>query len=359
MGFGSALAEVGLQNAEKQEVTTFLSTGNPILDHRLSGKYVGGGFAGGRIIEVIGPSSSGKTIMATNAMIQTQKMGGLAGFDDHERSFDLGLGKSLGLSDSADNWVYSTPFTFEGSLDRMKEKVLIARGMKFDAKADNFVRDPKLPEYFSPDVPFCWVFDSLAAMVPQSALVDAKTGEVKDAADRSMHDNMALARCTSAHFPQLAKFAEATNTCIIFLNQVRTDPNKRVMPGRPNMPDKAPGGGAPEFYATQRVRLGRSFITDDKQSYRKVGQTIACEVFKNKIVAPFQSCEWDLLFQPDGSAKFDIVGGVIDELKALGLIVASGAYLTWTDGKKYYRSQLIDKIEKEGLESELMALLPV
>jgi RecA/RadA recombinase len=173
-----------------------------------------------------------------------------------------------------------------------------------------------------------------------------------------MHDNMALARATSATFPMLAKFAEATNTCIIFLNQVRTDPNKKVMPGRPNTPDKSPGGGAPEFYATQRLRLGRTFITDEKQGFKKVGQTINCEVFKNKVWRPFEKCEWDFMFQADGTGRFDVISGVIDELKALSILASAGAYITWLDGKKYYRSELVKKIEAEGLQDELIALLP-
>lgn len=353
MGFANAVADAGLANSEKQEVKHYLSTGYPVLDHRLSGKYHGGGFAGGRMIEVIGPSSSGKTAIATNALMCAQRGGGLAGFDDHERSFDAGLGESFGLSLDPDNWSYATPNTFEQSIDRMREKVLLARGMTFSK--GEYRTDPKAA-YFDPTAPFCWVFDSLAAMVPESAMFTDK-GEAKDADERSMHDNLALPRATAAHFPVLAKFAEATNTCLIFLNQVRVDLKAKSMPGRAT-PMTSPGGNAPEFYATQRLRLGRSFITDEKQGHKKIGQSIGCEVFKNKVWRPFEKCEWDFLFQEDGTGKFDVVGGVIDELKLLGILKTSGAYIEWIDGKKYYKSQLVPLIEQQGLQADLIAMLP-
>lgn len=352
MGFAAAMADAGIENAANQEVTQFLSTGYPVLDHRLSGRYHKGGFAAGRIIEVIGPSSSGKTAVATNALKCAQKAGGLAGFSDHERSFDSGLGESFGLSLNPDNWAYSKPNTFEQSIDNMKETVLLARGM--GVRKGEFIVDPK-KAYFPADVPFCWVFDSLAAMVPQSAMFTDK-GEAKDADDRNMNDNTALARATAAHFPALAVFAEATNTCVIFLNQIRTKIGVRVMPGR-EAPTTSPGGNAPEFYASQRLRLGKSFITDEKQGYKKIGQTVNCEVFKNKVWRPFEKCEWDFMFQEDGTGRFDVAGGVLDELKTLNIIESAGAYLVW-DGKKYYKSELLKKIEAEGLQDKLISLLP-
>lgn len=353
MGFGAALAEAGIANADQQEVTQFLSTGYPVLDHRLSGKYVGGGFAAGRIVEVIGPSSSGKTAIATNAMKCAQEAGGLAGFNDHERSFDAGLGESFGLNISPDHFVYDKPNTFEQSIDRMKEKVMIARGMS--VKNGEYVVD-KSKAYFPTDVPFVWVFDSLAAMVPHSALFDKK-GEDRDAADRNMNDNTALARCTAAHFPGLAVFAEATNTCLIFLNQIRVDMTAKVMPGKPAA-TSSPGGKAPEFYATQRLKLGRTFITDEKAGFKKVGQTTSCEVFKNKVWRPFEKCTWDFMYMDDGTGRFDVTGGVVDELKTLGLLDTAGAYIVW-EGKKYYKSQLVPFLDANPAElAKLHALLP-
>lgn len=352
MGFGAALEKAGIKNAENQGVSRWLSTGYPVLDHRLSGRYHGGGFASGRIIEVFGPPSAGKTAIATEAMICAQKAGGLAGFHDHERSFASVQGERLGLSLNPDNWVYQAPNTFEASIDLMKETILTARGMRVE-KGD-FVTNPEAA-FFDPKAPFCWVFDSLASMVPQSALYDAK-GNERDATDRNMNDNTALARATAQHFPALAVFAEATDTCIIFLNQIRTKIGERTMPGRPP-PTSSPGGNAPEFYTSQRLELGKSFITDEKQGYKKIGQTVRCEVVKNKTWRPWEKCSWDFMFMPDGSGRFDVIGGVIDELKTLGILETSGAYISW-EGKKYYKSQLISHIEETGDIDKLIGMLP-
>jgi RecA/RadA recombinase len=354
MGFADKLVAAGLENKDKQEVQHWLSTGYPVLDHRLSGKYHGGGFAGGRIIEVIGPSSSGKTAIATNALKCAQEGGGLAGFDDHERSFDAGLGESFGLSLDPNNWSYDAPNTFEQSIDRMRGKVLLARGMTI--RKGEYVTDPKEAS-FDPNAPFAWVFDSLAAMVPNSAMFTDK-GDVKDADDRNMNDNTALARATSNHFPQLAKFAEQTNTCLIFLNQIRTKFGAKVMPGR-EAPMTSPGGGAPEFYATQRLRLGRNFIVDKDNGFKKLGQEISCEVFKNKVWRPFEKCKWDFMFQDDGTGRFDVVGGVVDELCDLKILdkTAQG-FITWVDGKKYYKKVLVPMIEQSGQVDALIAMLP-
>lgn len=342
MSFADALAKAGIHNASKQEVSQYLSTGYPVLDHRLSGSYHGGGFAAGRIIEIFGPSSAGKTAIATNVMANAQKAGGLAGFHDHENSFDIGLGVSFGLSDDPNNWVYQAPTTFERSIDLMRDTVLTARGMVF--KDGDYKKTGAA--YFPEDVPFVWVFDSLASMVPMSA-------GAKLANERNMNDNTALARATAAHFPALAVFATHTNTTLIFLNQIRTKIG--VMYGDPTT---SPGGNAPEFYASQRLKLGKSMIVDKANGNAKIGQSVGCEVIKNKVYRPFEKCTWDFLFQPDGTGKFDVVGGVIDELKSLGILNSSGAYIEWIDGKKYYKSQLLAHIEENELQGQLVDLLP-
>lgn len=351
MGFASAVSKAGLANADKQEVKHYLSTGYPILNQRLTGRYRSNtGLPSGRMVEIIGPSSSGKTAIANEAMVSAQKAGGLAGFNDHERSFDISLARSNGLSDDPDNWVYDTPTTFEQSIDRMREKVLIARQMEF--KGGEYRPIKGATPFFTMEKPIVWVFDSLAAMVPQSALITDK-GEDKDATDRNMNDNTALARATAAHFPALAIFAEATNTTIIFLNQVRTK-----IGGASKVPQfTSPGGNAPEFYMTVRIRLSRSMIYDQKTgSY--TGQDIKAEVIKNKTYRPFTKCEWQFNFMADGTGKFDVMSGVIDELKDLGRLTMSGAYIEWIDGKKRYKSEILDIIERDGLHQQIIDMLP-
>ena len=345
-GFAAALkAKTGIENYDSQEVTKFLSTGYPVLDHLLSGKYHQGGLASARIVEMMGPSSSGKTAIATQIMKEAQKKGGIAGFHDHEGTFDKGLGASFGLSLDPDHWFYDKPTTFESSIDLMRETILFARGMEF---RDGDYKTIKGAEIHYPiDIPFAWVFDSLASMVPMSAAV-------KSATERNMNDNTALSRATAAHFPALATFAEKTNTCILFLNH-----SKQKFGSDPRYPQfVSPGGDAPIFFASTRIQLARKVIVDPKEAGKKIGQTIRCEVVKNKIVYPFQKCEWNFMFMPDGTGRFDVTSGVIDELKELGLLETSGAYIVW-DGKKLYKSQLVELIDTTpGMQERLIGLLP-
>lgn len=337
-----------MKNAEQQNVTQFISTGYPPLDHALASSYKEGGVPSGRIIEMFGPPSAGKTAISTNIMANAQKAGGFAGFQDHENSFDAELGASFGLSLDPDNWVYNKPDTFEQSFEQVIDSMLLARGMAF--YKGRVVYDAG-KVYFPKEKPVVFVFDSLASMVPQSTIVDSK-GKTKEASDRNMNDNTALARATSAHFPTMAMIAERTNATLIFLNQVRT--KMGVMYGDPTT---TPGGGAPEFYASVRIKLGRSLIVDEKTKEKK-GQAIGAEIIKNKVRAPFKKASWEFQFQEDGTGKFDIVGGCIDELKELGILKTSGAYIEWIDGKKYYKSQLVPHIEQNGQQAELMALFP-
>jgi RecA/RadA recombinase len=345
MSFADALAKASLSNYEKQSAMAFRSTGYPPLDAALSGLYKQGGFADGRIVEIFGPSSAGKTVIATYVMASAQKAGGLAGFHDHERTFQKKLAQVMcGLSVSPDCFVYDQPWTFEQSIDRMREKVLIARGMEFNEATGEYGRKKGAQVYFDMDKPIVWVFDSLHSMVPMSAAG-------KGATDRNMNDNTALARATSSHFPALAMFAEATNTLIIFLNQIRL-----VMGSNPKYPQyKSTGGDAPEYYASQRLRLTRQLL---KNGTQEIGQKVTCKVIKNKVYRPNLVVEWDFMYQPDGTGAFDTIGGVLDRLIDLKKLEQSGAWVTWTDGKKYPKGTLKKKLADEGLLQTLIDMLP-
>lgn len=329
MSLADALKKAGIENVERQSVTAFLSTGYAPLDEALSGSYRNGGFAQGRMHEISGPASAGKTAIATNVMAAAQRAGGVAVFKDHERSFDAGLGAALGLDLDPNKWIYRTPLTFEESVDQAVE---IAQ----------LVRDPK--NGIDPEAPFVVVFDSLASMVPKSKWD-------KTSAEYNMNDTTALARCTSAAFPAFAQHCSESNITAIFLNQIRTAPG--VAYGDPTT---TPGGKSMEFYASSRLRLSRSMLTN-KAEKTTDGQRITAKTIKNKVHRPFQQAEWDFLFTPDGSGKFDIVGGTLDLLAKLGIIETAGAYMVW-EGKKYYRSALIPLIEEGGQIEKLLDLLP-
>lgn len=318
-----ALAKLGIVNATRSAPSIWLDTGYPVLNKIVSGSYFKG-LPLGRMAEIFGPASAGKTAIATALMIAAQRAGGLAVFMDHERSFDSRLAEKLGLDLDPSRFVYLTPKTFEESIDLVLDVGEAVRTGEFGIEAQ---------------APIVVVFDSLASMVPKSKWD-------KDAADYNMNDTTALARATSSAFPSFSQRCEEWNMSAIFLNQARTKIGLAF-----GDPTTTPGGAAPEFYASVRLKLGGSKMKDG------AGKTISCETVKNKVYRPFLKCSWDFVFQDDGTGKFDVIGGTLDHLKELGLIEMAGNYFVW-NGTKYYKGPLTKKIEEEGLQAELFALLP-
>lgn len=329
-GLGAALAGAIGENAERQGVTHWLDTGLPSLNKAISGRFEDG-VPAGRIVEIFGPSSSGKTAIATRIMISAQLQGGVAAFFDHENSFEHEIANQFGLdTDDSDIWSYQVPDTFEDSMD----------------KAKNFMRIVR--EFHGPGVPCVIVFDSLASMVPMSAMVDSK-GKEKDATTRNMNDNTALARATSAHFPALAKLASKHNVSLIFLNQMRTKIG--VMYGDPTT---TPGGDSPKYYSSVRIKLGAKIITKGEGAKKqKVGQEVGAECIKNKVSYPFKKTSWNFMF---GEVGFDVEQAIADDLVSLGILEVSGAYVV-IDGKKMFKSQAGKYIRDNNKKEEMIAML--
>jgi recombination protein RecA len=331
----ASIASLIGENDEPSTVTVFLSTGYPELDYALSNLWEGG-IAGGRMVEIAGPPSAGKTAIATAIMAHAQRMGGIAGFMDHERSFSMKLAPQLGLDIRPGKFIYRKPRTFEESITIAVEVARHIRKNKLiDAKA-----------------PIVWVFDSLAAMVPQSALIDAKTGKDKEAGDRNMNDNTALARATSAHFPALAQSADDLGICMIFLNQIRID--LKVLYGDNR---KTAGGDNSKFYFSQRIMLSASKITKSSTDKEVVGMQISAVINKNKVARPFRTASWRFEFLPDGTGKFNVFRSTIDFLVKEKVLESSAGYVKWEGGKSY-PGPLADRLEKAGEWSKLLALLP-
>lgn len=324
--FMSELASAIGKNDAPTTVNNWLNTGHPLLNDALSGSYHGG-FPVGRIVEMFGQSSSGKTAIATSVMTCAQQMGGVAGFFDHENSFDHHLAEQNGMS-TEDRWIFKQPDTFEQSID-------------IAVKAAAAIRERKL---IDPKAPIVFVFDSLASMVPRSKFD-------KDTSEYNMNDNTALARATSAAFPALAKFCQLNQFTAIFLNQVRTKPG--VVYGNP---ETTPGGSAPEFYSSVRVSLTRSQIKDNKTK-EVSGQTVKANIIKNKVHRPFERAEWDFVFREDGTGFFDPVGAVLDRLCSDGILSKGGAFIEW-DGKKLHRADIIRRINDSGDREQLYRMLP-
>jgi recombination protein RecA len=312
-------------NDEQTTVTHWLDTGYPPLNYALSGRY-DGGMPVGRIVEMFGPPSSGKTAISVEVMKSAQKAGGIAAFMDHERTFDQRLAAMAGLDVKPGRFIFKTPRTFE-------ESIAIA------VKVGQHVREKKLIDQ---DAPIAFIFDSLASMVPKSKMD-------KGVDEYNMNDTTALARVTSSVFAAFATHAEELGIMALFLNQQRTKPG--VVYGDPTT---TPGGEGPKYYASIRLQLGAKRI---KKGDEIIGQEVGCKVVKNKVARPFQTAAWKFVFQPDGTGKFDTIGSLIDFMAANKLIETSGSRVMW-DGKSMFRSQVAEIIEKEGRLGELIAMLP-
>jgi protein RecA len=313
-------------------VDHWLDTGFPVLNNA-SGARWEAGFPVGRVIEVAGPPSAGKTAIATAAMAAAQKAGGLAGFMDHERSFSLRLAPKLGLNPE-ERFVYKKPKTFE-------ESVAIFH------LAVKTVRDKKL---IPVEAPICWVFDSLAAMVPHAVLFDDK-GNPRDPKTRNMRDNVALASACSAHFPAIAQIAEEYGVCVIFLNQFR---NKiGVTFGDPR---KTTGGDSPAYYFSQRLWLSASQV---KKGTEVVGMEVTGKFMKNKVARPFATATWYFMFEPDGTGRFDREKSMIEFLTEQKILPAGSkaGNVEW-GGKQYPKDTLAKAIRESGKFSALTDMLP-
>jgi protein RecA len=328
-----AIADAIGANDDESTVRTFLDTGFPPLNMAASAKW-DGGLPVGRMVEIAGPPSSGKTAVATRVMAAAQKAGGIAGFMDHERSFSLVLAPKLGLDTTPGRFIFKKPRTFEESLQMCVVAATHVRKNKLIAK----------------DAPIAWVFDSLASMVPQSALLDAKTGKDKSFEDRTMNDNTALARATSAHFPAFAQHTEELGICAIFLNQLRT--NIGVVYGDPR---KTTGGSAPEFYFSQRLWLSASAI---KKGTETIGQEVKGSFKKNKVARPFLNASWRFMFEEDGTGRFDAERSMIDFLEENKFLKTAGpGFVDW-DGKRIGKDALAAVIRDTNAFDKLKALLP-
>lgn len=321
-------AAVG-ENAADGSVSRYIDTGFPPLNKIMSGHYKGG-LPMGRMVEVFGESSTGKTALATQWMINAQKMGGVAIFIDWERSFDEDMAENMGLNLERPYWFYFKPKTWE------EGNVLATKVAKLMRERGGL----------SPDAPIIAIFDSIASALPKSQAE-------KEIDEYTMNDTTALARVTSTTLKAQAQHAEEYDATFVYLNQLRLKPG--VMFGDPRT---TPGGKAMEFYATVRLALGREKIHETVDKVKDfVGQNVRIECVKSKMTKPFKKTELRLGFDDvTGMAEFDTVFSMIEEAKDKGLLEASGAFVTWLDGKKYNMKPLVEKIKSEGLQSQLRDL---
>ena len=281
-----------------EEDLEVIPTGSISLDNALGV----GGFPKGRVIEIYGPESSGKTTLAIHAIAESQKMGGIAAFIDAEHAFDSTYAKKLGVD--IDNLFVSQPDNGEQALEI----------------ADNLIRSGAIDII---------VIDSVAALTPK-AEIDGEMGESK----------MGLqARLMSQALRKLTATISKTKCCCIFINQLRE--KLGVMFGNP---ETTTGGNALKFYASVRIDIRRTQAIKDGD--QNIGNRVKVKIVKNKVAPPFRTCEFDLMFG-EGISK---IGEIIDMGVEHDIIKKSGSWFSYGESKLAQGREALKQLLRDNVE---------
>jgi recombination protein RecA len=284
-----------------------ISTGSISLDHALGV----GGLPRGRVIEIYGPESSGKTTLALHAIAMAQRGGGIAAFIDAEHAFDRTYAQKLGID--IENLLISQPDNGEQALEIV----------------ENLIRSGAIDII---------VIDSVAALTPRSEI----EGEMGDS-------KMGLqARLMSQALRKLTSTISKTNTCCVFINQLREKIG--VVFGNP---ETTTGGNALKFYSSVRIDIRK--MNQIKEGENITGNRARVKIVKNKVAPPFRKAEFDIIYG-EGISKY---GEIIDLGVDMDILKKSGSWFSYGDtklgqGRDAVKSLLIDNPElAEELEAKI------
>ena len=293
-GKGSVMkmGDIGIENVD------IIPTGSLALNAALGV----GGYPRGRIIEIYGPESSGKTTLAIHAIAEAQKAGGVAAFIDAEHAFDRFYAEKLGVN--VNELIISQPDNGEQALEI----------------ADQLIRSSAI------DI---LIVDSVAALTPKAEI------------EGDMGDNRVglQARLMSQALRKLTATISKTNTCCIFINQLREKIGVMFC-----NPETTTGGNALKFYSSVRLDIRR--VTTLKDGDTPIGNQVRVKVVKNKVAPPFRKAEFEITFG-EGISK---AGEVVDLGVQYGIIKKSGSWFSYGDSRLGQGRDAVKKIIKDNPE---------